>query len=214
MFFSLYFLFPFKICYYEVAFRKVGIIRYLLSLDFYWNPDWGNRKIALPHALKRKKMASFKISIKRQPGVTIANCQPFYRLVCEEKNKQIVSRAEWPPPQKTKGDQWIALNCIWWCGYISADFRSTVYLFIDITPKATPSRSGCNFQLASYGWNHSYSIETLDNIYEVHTISFQTFFVWVFKIGVESWKFTMLLLYILWDDWPVFRISGSNEQLQ
>ena len=24
----------------------------------------------------------------------------------------------------------------------------------------------------------------------------------------------MLLLYILWDDWPVFRISGLNEQLQ
>ena len=23
----------------------------------------------------------------------------------------------------------------------------------------------------------------------------------------------MLLLYILWDDWPIFRISGSNEQL-
>ena len=24
----------------------------------------------------------------------------------------------------------------------------------------------------------------------------------------------MLLLYILWDDWPMFMISGSNEQLQ
>ena len=24
----------------------------------------------------------------------------------------------------------------------------------------------------------------------------------------------MLLLYILWDEWPIFRISGSNEQLQ
>ena len=24
----------------------------------------------------------------------------------------------------------------------------------------------------------------------------------------------MSLLYILWDDWPIFRISGSNEQLQ
>ena len=24
----------------------------------------------------------------------------------------------------------------------------------------------------------------------------------------------MLLLYILWDDWPIFRISGLNEQLQ
>ena len=48
----------------------------------------------------------------------------------------------------------------------------------------------------------------------MHSISFQTFFVQAFKIVVDSWKFTMLLLYILWDDWPVFMISGSNEQLQ
>ena len=34
------------------------------------------------------------------------------------------------------------------------------------------------------------------------------------KIVVDSWKFSMLLLYILWDDWPIFIISGSNEQLQ
>ena len=46
------------------------------------------------------------------------------------------------------------------------------------------------------------------------SISFQTFFVQAFRIVVDSWKFTMLLLYILWDDWPIFRISGSNEQLQ
>ena len=42
----------------------------------------------------------------------------------------------------------------------------------------------------------------------------ETFFVWAFKIFVDSWKFTMLLLYILWDYWPNFMISGSNEQLQ
>ena len=56
--------------------------------------------------------------------------------------------------------------------------------------------------------NHIYSI------YEVHTISFQTFFVWVFKIVVDSWEFSILLLYILWDDLPIFMISASNEQLQ
>ena len=43
---------------------------------------------------------------------------------------------------------------------------------------------------------------------------FPDFFVQVSKIVVDSWKFTMLLLYILWDDWPIFRISASNEQLQ
>ena len=50
--------------------------------------------------------------------------------------------------------------------------------------------------------------------YVVLSISFQTFFVQAFKIVVDSWKFTMLSLYILWDDWPVFMISGLNEQLQ
>ena len=51
-------------------------------------------------------------------------------------------------------------------------------------------------------------------IYEVHTISFQAFFVWPFKIIVDSWKFTMLLLYIVYNDWPIFMISGSKEPLQ
>ena len=50
--------------------------------------------------------------------------------------------------------------------------------------------------------------------YEVHTIGFQTFFVWALKIVVDSWQFSMLLQYILWDDRPIFMISASNEQLQ
>ena len=50
--------------------------------------------------------------------------------------------------------------------------------------------------------------------YEVHTISFQTFFVWAFKFGADSWKFSMLSLYILCDDWPICMISSSNEQRQ
>ena len=51
-------------------------------------------------------------------------------------------------------------------------------------------------------------------MYVVFSISFPTFFVQAFKIVVDSWEFSMLLLYILWDDWPIFMISGSNEQLQ
>ena len=43
---------------------------------------------------------------------------------------------------------------------------------------------------------------------------FPDFFVPAFKIVVDSWKFTKLLLYILWDDWLIFMISASNEQLQ
>ena len=50
-------------------------------------------------------------------------------------------------------------------------------------------------------------------IYEVHT-RFQTFFVWAFKIVVDCWEFSMLCLFLLWDDWPVLMISASNEQLQ
>ena len=48
----------------------------------------------------------------------------------------------------------------------------------------------------------------------MHTISFQTFFVWAFRIVVDSWKFSMVLQYVLWDDWQIFMISGSNQQLQ
>ena len=42
----------------------------------------------------------------------------------------------------------------------------------------------------------------------------QDFFVQAFKIGLDSWKFTMLLLYIFWDDRPIFMISASNEHVQ
>ena len=43
---------------------------------------------------------------------------------------------------------------------------------------------------------------------------FPDFFRKAFKIVVDSWKFSILLLYILWDNWPIFMISGSNQQLQ
>ena len=43
---------------------------------------------------------------------------------------------------------------------------------------------------------------------------FLDFFVQAFKIVGDSWKFSMLLLYIWWDDWAIFMISRSNQQLQ
>ena len=55
---------------------------------------------------------------------------------------------------------------------------------------------------------------SLSDLYVVHSIGFQTFFVQAFKIVVDSSKFSMLLLYILWDDWPIVMISASNEQQQ
>ena len=48
----------------------------------------------------------------------------------------------------------------------------------------------------------------------MHSIIFQTFFVQALKIVEDSWKFNILLLYILWDDWPILMISGLNDQLQ
>ena len=58
------------------------------------------------------------------------------------------------------------------------------------------------------------SVQIYEDKYVVHSISFKTFIVQAFKIVVDSWKFAMLLLYILWDDWPIFTPSGSKEQLQ
>ena len=40
------------------------------------------------------------------------------------------------------------------------------------------------------------------------------FFVQAFQFVEDTWKFSMLFLYILWDDWPIFMISDSNQQLQ
>ena len=33
-------------------------------------------------------------------------------------------------------------------------------------------------------------------------------------MAIDSWKFSILLLYTLWDDWSIFMISGLNKQLQ
>ena len=45
-------------------------------------------------------------------------------------------------------------------------------------------------------------------------IKFPDIFVQAFKIVGDSLKVSMLLLDILWDDWLIFIISDSNEQLQ
>ena len=59
-----------------------------------------------------------------------------------------------------------------------------------------------------------YSMLSPVYIYVLPSISFQTFSVQAFKIVIDTWQFSILLLYILWDDWPIFMISTSNEQLQ
>ena len=58
-------------------------------------------------------------------------------------------------------------------------------------------------------------MHALHHIY-IHGVfnKFPDFFVQAFKTVVDSWKFSMFLLYILWDDSLIFMISGSNQQLQ
>ena len=65
-------------------------------------------------------------------------------------------------------------------------------------------------------WFNCAKINNKDEIFNnvVSSISFQILFLQAFKIIVDSWEFTMLLLYILWDDWQIIMILGSNEQLQ
>ena len=43
---------------------------------------------------------------------------------------------------------------------------------------------------------------------------FPDLFVQEYKLVVDPWKFSMLLLYMLWDDWSIYMISGSNQQLK
>ena len=42
---------------------------------------------------------------------------------------------------------------------------------------------------------------------------FPDFLVQAFRIVIDTWKFSLLLLYIIGDDIPIFMISGSKEQL-
>ena len=58
-----------------------------------------------------------------------------------------------------------------------------------------------------------YKINKWNNLHGAFN-KFPDFFVQAFTIIVDTWIFSMLLLYCLWDDWPIFMISGSNQQLQ
>ena len=61
--------------------------------------------------------------------------------------------------------------------------------------------------------NYSFTNYIYIHIYVGAFNKFPDFFVQAFINAVDSWKVTMLLIYILWDDWPIFMISASNEQL-
>ena len=59
-------------------------------------------------------------------------------------------------------------------------------------------------------------LANIENSFDVRGAcdKFLDVFVWTFKIVVDSWSFSMWLLYILRDDRPIIMISNSKEQLQ
>ena len=74
-----------------------------------------------------------------------------------------------------------------------------------------PLRFFCLFCLFSFPSTLFYSFfQTLRGAFN----KFPDFFVQALETVVDSWKFTMLLLYILLDVRPIFMISASNERLQ
>ena len=98
-----------------------------------------------------------------------------------------------PPIRKTVQDRLTR--------HIEHCWRNEDALISDIIPW-TPSHGRVNA-----GWSARTYIRGTFN-------KFPDFFVQAFNIVIDSWKFNMLLLSILWDDWPIFMISHSNEQLQ
>ena len=88
-------------------------------------------------------------------------------------------------------------------------------LFYFNTPYSPFAYTGMQPPLLDTRVTLSLSLYIYIYIHVVHSISLKTFFfLQAFKIVVDSWKFSMLLQYILWDEWPIFMISASNEQLQ
>ena len=88
---------------------------------------------------------------------------------------------------------------------LDASLLNTQHYKVQIKlPRCSSYRKGSHRVTLNYGRQLYFYL------YYVPSISFETFK----KIIVDSWKFTMSLLYILWDIWQIFMISGSNEQLQ
>ena len=97
------------------------------------------------------------------------------------------------------------MNCYW---YIA--IRGTISFWV------IPNRIVWNRTVWSFSCVHQQKcVHKSYTLYRRGALNrFPDFFVHAFKIVVDSWEFTMLLLYILWDDRPIFRISASNKQLQ
>ena len=71
-----------------------------------------------------------------------------------------------------------------------------------------------NYMLLYANSAHNEQSSTLWNALRGEFNKFPNFFIQVFRIIVDSWKFSLLLLYISWDDRPIFMISDTNKLLQ
>ena len=58
-------------------------------------------------------------------------------------------------------------------------------------------------QLLFFVYNHLFTLVYTHGAFN----KLPDFFVQTLKIGLDTWKFGMLLLHILWDDLPIFMIS-------
>ena len=102
------------------------------------------------------------------------------------------------------------------------NIRDRAYADVALVNHAQYQSHQCDHQTMSSWWKADSHhvlltmsmLSILELTYVVHSISLQTSFVQAFTIVIDSSKFSMLLLYILGDDWPTFMISASNEQLQ
>ena len=95
------------------------------------------------------------------------------------------------------------------------DSRKSIEQLYRINKKNDRQKKVYNIQSNTYQWRNATQIYIYIYIHTRGAFNkFPGFFVQAFKFVIDSWTFSMLLLYILWDDWPIFMISRSNEQLQ
>ena len=88
---------------------------------------------------------------------------------------------------------------IWtvWCGNWGV-YR--IEKFLNMHSMSQGLFPGHHLYLRFHQWHLCVAISILPGVFN----KFPDFFVRAFKIVVDSWKFSILLLYILWDDWPIF----------
>ena len=80
--------------------------------------------------------------------------------------------------------------------------------------------SSHTYGMSSHGWSLFFWSKDFLVLTGGHYIKYmyiyiyKGIYIYIYIYTLDSWKFRILLLYILWDDWLIFMISGSNEQLQ